>query len=108
MITRTVRMIYDGTLLISEIKDEKDIDVEDIHENVEAARKLTGDNRYLSLVISAPYTSITYEGRMELDKINNYHKLIAQAIVVKKLANKIMGNFLIKFHAPPCPCRLFN
>jgi len=106
--TRTAQLSFDGVLLTCELLDEKDIDADDVQENNEAAMQLVNGQRFLSLVISAPYTSITHEGRREADRINDYSNTIAQAIVTKNLANRIMGNFLLRFHRPSCPCRLFN
>lgn len=106
--TRTAHLSFDGVLLTCEMLDEKDIDADDVRENDAAAMQLTAGQRYLALVVSAPYTSITHEGRKEAEQSSDYSRTIAQAIVAKNLANRIMGNFLLRFHHPPCPCRLFN
>lgn len=99
---------FDGVMLVSELLDEKDIELEDIAENQKIAREMTGSNRYVSLVIAAPYTSISHEARKAAGEHSNYPNTIAQAIVVKNLATRIMGNFFLRFHHPPCPSKLFN
>lgn len=106
--TRTVRFTFDGLVLTSEILDEKELETEDVIENRQAALSITGQSRYLSLVIAAPYSTITHEARKEAGEPSNYIHTIAQAIVVKNLASRILGNFFLRFHRPPCPCRLFN
>lgn len=106
--TRTVKISFDGKMLISELIDNLEIDMNDVTENYEASVKLTGNNKYISLVIAAPYSSLSKEARTEANRVDNYRNTIAQAIIVKSLANRLMGNFLIKFYKPPCPCQIFN
>lgn len=101
-------MSYDGTILKSELLDDIEIEADDVIENHRVAMQLTGGKKFLSLVISAPYSSITKEGRKEATLKGKYQQAIAQAIVTKSLANKIMGNFLVKFYRAPCPMKLFD
>jgi hypothetical protein len=106
--TKTVKISFDGKILLSEIMDNMEIDLDDVFENYEASLKLTGDRPFLSLVISAPYTTVTKEAREAMNDPRYYKNTVAQAIVVKSLANRLMGNFLIRLYKQYCPHRLFN
>lgn len=106
--TKTVKFSFDGKILLSEVIDNMEIDLDDAMENYEASMKLVGDRTYLSLVISAPYTTVTKEAREAMNDPKFYKNAVAQAIVVKSLANRLMGNFLIRIYKQYCPHRLFN
>ena len=106
--TKTVKFSFDGKILLSEIIDNMEIDSDEAMENYEASMKLVGDRPYLSLVISAPYTTMTKEAREAINDPKYYTNAVAQAIVVKSLANRLMGNFLIRIYKQYCPHRLFN
>ncbi len=106
--TRTTKTSFSENLLVTEMFDNVEIDIKDINENYDAAVKLTGGEKYMSLVIAAPFTSITKEAREAVNKEFMYKNTIAQAIVVKSLSNRLMGNFLVKFYKPFCPLKLFK
>ena len=106
--TRTTITSFSGNILLTELADNVEINVKDVMENFEAASKLTNDKKYLSLVIATPFTSITKEAREMANKEFMYKNTVAQAIVVKSLSNRLMGNFLVKFYKPFCPLKLFK
>lgn len=106
--TRTTKTSFSGNILLTEMFDNVEVSVEDVTENFNAATTLTNGKKYLSLVIAAPYTSITKEARELTNKEFMYKNTVAQAIVVKSLSNRLMGNFLVKFYKPFCPMRLFK
>jgi len=106
--TKTVKVSFDGKILLTEILDNMEIDLDDALENYEASMQLVGDKPFLSLVISAPYTTVTKETRDAMNDPKYYKNTVAQAIVVKSLANRLMGNFLIRLYRQYCPHRLFN
>ena len=106
--TRTVKATFDGRVLLTVVMDNMELDVAEVLENFEACERLTRGRPYLSLVISAPYTTVTKEAREELNHPRFYEHAVAQAIVVKSLASRIMGNFLIRLYKKYCPQRLFT
>lgn len=106
--TSTVRISFDGKTLISEVLDNVEIDAEAVESNFTATQKITGEHKYLSLVITGAYTTITKEGREATNDARFYKNVLAQAIVVQSLASRIMGNFLIGLYKKYCPQRLFN
>ncbi len=106
--TRTTVTSISGNTLTAEMFDNVEIDVDDVNENYTAAVKLTHGEKYLSLVLAAPFSSITKEAREIANKEFMYKNTIAQAIVVKSLSNRLMGNFLVKIYKPFCPLKLFK
>jgi hypothetical protein len=106
--TRTAKLYFEGNTLFTEMFDNVEIDINDARENYEASVKLTNEKKYLSLVIAAPFVSITKEAREEVNKALMYKNTIAQAIIVKSMANRLMGNFLVKLYKPHCPLKLFS
>ena len=106
--TRTTVTSISGNTLTAEMFDNVEIDVDDVNENYAAAVKLTHGEKYLSLVLAAPFSSITKEAREIANKEFMYKNTIAQAIVVKSLSNRLMGNFLVKIYKPFCPLKLFK
>ena len=106
--TRTLKCTFDGKTMTSELFDNMEIDGKDILENHLAAKEITAGQKYLVLVIGAPNTTINADGRDEANMPGKYANVIAQAVVVKSLANRIVGNFLINFYKPACPMSLFS
>lgn len=108
IVTRTVKLSFDGKVLLTEIIDNMELEKEDVLENFEASQKLTKGKPYISLVITAPFTNITKEAREATNQAHYYEHTIAQALVVKTLAQRIMGNFLISLYKKYCPQRIFT
>jgi hypothetical protein len=108
IITRTTKTSFSGNMLCTEMFDNVEVDINDVKENYDAAMKLTGGKKYLSLVMAAPFSTITKEAREITNKEFMYKNTVAQAIVVHSIANRLMGNFLVKFYKPFCPLKLFK
>ena len=108
IITRTAKISFTENTLLTEMFDNLEIDLNDVNENYEASVKLTQDKNFLSLVIAAPFTTITKEARDAANREFMYKNTVVQAIIVQSIANRIMGNFLIKFYKPFCPLKLFK
>lgn len=108
IITRTAKLSFNENTLLTEMFDNLEIDLNDVNENYEASVKLTRDKNFLSLVIAAPFTTLTKEAREAANREFMYKNTVAQAIIVQSIANRIMGNFLIKFYRPFCPSKLFK
>jgi len=102
-----VSLTEDGILIVK-LNQNAEIDVKEVKEQHEAALKLTQGKKYAVLLDARTVLSATPEARA-FGALPEIHKnIIAQAILVTSLANKLMGNFYIKFNKPPVPAQLFK
>src|ERR1700748_3037493 len=85
-------------ILFVEMKEDAVVDVAEVKENYEAAMKMTNGNRYASLVDARAFATITIEAREYSARPEIYTNVIAQAIVITSLANRLLANFLIQFY----------
>ena len=106
--TETLRLTFDGKFLTCELLGDVVINVEHAEIDYEASKKITEGKKFLSLVLASKHTSITREAQKSSMKKEKYEKVIAQAIVIRSLAQRILGNFMILFIRYPCPAQLFN
>ena len=106
--TETLRVTFDGKFLTCELLGDVVINVEHAEIDYEASKKITEGKKFLSLVLASKHTSITREAQKSSMKKEKYEKVIAQAIVIRSLAQRILGNFMILFIRYPCPAQLFN
>lgn len=103
----TVTLRSDGILEIY-IKDNEHFDLSDMQELIAAAKSIGNGKKFLNLVIVQNGTLPTKEARdYSSSKEGSIYKL-ADAFVIESLAQKIIGNFIIKFNKPPVPTSLFN
>jgi hypothetical protein len=77
-------------------------------QTLEIAIRLTGGQKYRSLVTMEDNVSLTSEARAVGASEQSTRPLIAQAIVVSSLATRLLGNFFIRFNKPPNPTRIFS
>jgi len=103
----TVTMTDEGILIVK-MNENAQIDVSQVKEQCEAALKLTKGEKYAVLVDARASLTATPEARSFGALPELYPNIIAQAILVTSLANKLMGNFYIKFNKPPVPAQLFK
>ncbi|HEY1038843.1 MAG TPA: hypothetical protein VGF30_05520 [Bacteroidia bacterium] len=106
--TRTASIRYDGKVLTTELFDDVVIEIEDAKENYRMVMDIIRERKFVSLVITSPHNSITREARESANTAENYKYCIAQAIVVKSLATRVLGNFFVRFAKQHCPHRLFQ
>jgi len=106
--TDTLKLTFDGKMLVSELIKDIEIDVQHVKENYEAAQRITEGKKYLSLVITTPDVSITFAAQKASMGKEQYKNNIAQAVVVHSLAQRILVNFMINFVKYPCPWQLFS
>jgi len=95
-------------IFLCRVLPDKEIDVADTRENFRAVTEISGRQPYLILVDGTGGSSVTKEGMEDAARPEVQVNLIAQAIVVKTLANRLLGNFIIKFHRPSAPTKLFS
>ncbi|MDP2387578.1 MAG: hypothetical protein Q8M29_14470 [Bacteroidota bacterium] len=106
--TKTANISYDGKVLTTVLHEDVEVEIADVIENYNIVMDIIKGNRFVSLVITAPHNSITKEAREYSNNEENYQFCIAQAIVVKSLATRLLGNFYVKFAKTFCPQRMFN
>jgi hypothetical protein len=87
----------------------KDIEIEkqDIIEMHAETLKMTGGLKYASIFAAQDFFSITGEARNEGSKPLYSKDLIVQALVVKNLAQRLIGNFIMKFNKPVRETKMF-
>jgi hypothetical protein len=84
------------------------VDLKDVDDNLAAVLALAQEERYAVLVDARAACTITPEAMEYSKRPESYRLLIAQAIVVDSLPNRIVANFIIKFHKPTAPTKLFG
>jgi hypothetical protein len=106
--TETLKLSFDGRMLTSELLKDIEIDVHHVITDHKASVELTKGKKFISLVLTTPDLSITFAAQKESMTKDKYENVIAQAIVVHSLAQRILGNFMINFIKYSCPCKLFD
>ncbi len=91
-----------------EVHEDAEIDLCEAIDMRKKAVQLVGDKKFAILFDANHRGHITPEAR-ELFASKEYTDVrIAAAIVTNSLANKIIGNFFIKFNKPVTPTRIFS
>lgn len=87
----------------------KDIEIEkeDIIEMHRQALLLARGSKYANVFSAKDFFSITNEARNEGSKPIYSKDLIAQALVVKNLAQRLIGTFIMKFNKPVRETKMF-
>ncbi len=101
-----VELREDGHLEIR-IKDNQELDVDDIKALVLAKRRLLGNTPHTTVFIAGSNSSISTEARSFASTEEAYDGAIAKSIVANELSTRLMGNFFIRFNHPPAPTKLF-
>ncbi len=108
IITKTASIsYYEKDILLIKILQDSEIDVREAEETFQETLKITEGKRYAVLIDACIRVQVTPEARIYGAQKERQENLIAQAIVVNSLANRLLGNFIIKFNKPPAPTRLF-
>ena len=109
IITKTASISYfEKNILLIKIIEDSEIDMEESKENFEATLKITEGKRFAALVDACVPVQVSPEARAFSAKKEMQENLIAQAIVVNTLANRLIGNFIINFNKPHSPTKLFS
>ncbi len=107
--TQTASISYiDEYRLLIKLKENIEIDVEEATENYEAVLKLTKGQKYAVLIDARVPVQVSPEARKYGSNQERQKDLIAQAIIVNTLANRLIGNFIINFNKPFAPTKLFS
>lgn len=75
---------------------------------IAAAKELGNGKKFLNLVVVENGTLPTKEAREYSSSIEGCKYKLADAFVIDSLAQKIIGNFIVRVHKPPVPTNLFN
>ena len=97
----------DGIVQIN-FKDETNISIEESIEINTAIGKLTSEKEALVLMIAGEQTDFDEKARAFSASVLGLKYTIADALVVKNLAQKLMGNFYLNFNRPKKPSRIFT
>ncbi|MGZ3883709.1 MAG: DUF7793 family protein [Bacteroidia bacterium] len=100
--------VIEKPVFLCRLLPDTEVDVEDVDKNTDAVMEMAGGERYAVLVDARVPVQITAKAMEHAQQPRSYINLIAQAILVNSLANRLIGNFIIKFHRPASPTRLFS
>jgi hypothetical protein len=102
-----VSLRSDGIIHLG-IKDDVEVNVEDIREMNKAVEKIGGGRKFANLVTVGKYTTVSKEARdfAATDEANQY--TLADAYVLHSFHQKIIANFFIKFNKPKLPVKFFD
>lgn len=90
------------------IKTNITLNGNDAREMVKATGEIGGNKKYPILITSGKYGMADVDAREYAASPDGNQYTIAGAIVVKSLAQKILGNAYIKVNKPTTPTALFN
>jgi len=103
----TLSMLEEGILHVRLVEDSE-ISLEDSKAMFMASMEITEGKKFVTLIDARAKVVVSKESREWGSKPEAQKNMIAQAIVVDSLANRIVGNFIIKFHKPIAKTRLFS
>jgi hypothetical protein len=109
-VTTDIAELYyiEEDIFCTRLLQEKEIDLEKAVTNFEASKLITRGRRYAAFTDARGFMSITKEGMAYGGTPEVNEPVIAHAILINSLANRLLGNFLIKFYKPPAPTRIFT
>ena len=85
-----------------------EIELEDVLEMKQICLNLAEGLKYAVLVDAKNNFLVSSEARIKLSSKEYTEDRIATAFVTESLANKLIGNFFIKFNKPASPTKLFS
>ena len=94
--------------LIDILVKDQPIEREDIIEMHREVMQLTSHKEHCNLFRAKDFLNLTPEARIEGARYEYSENLISQAFVAKNLAQKIIGNFVLRFNKPKVSTRLFT
>jgi hypothetical protein len=100
-------LIEEGILHI-ELIENTEIDLKESKLMQRTSLEITEGKKFVALIDARAEVIISKESREWGSTPEAQKNMLAQAIVVNTLANKLIGNFIIQFHKPPAKTRLFS
>lgn len=105
--TAKIFLRQDGIICIH-IKDDVDIQLADAMEHFESLRYLAGGKKYPVLVLTGNGGTVDNQVKDFYRSKKANEPTLAEAVLAKSLAHKLIVNFLIKFNKPDRPIRMFT
>lgn len=107
--TKTAHMVWegDGILRITILKDAE-IDISEAAENHALSNKLASGRKFVQLVKSEGDFEVTPEARAYAAQYSASEGRVAMAFITSSLAQRLIGNFYIKYNKPLVPVRMFK
>jgi len=103
----TFTLIEEGILQVC-LLENAEIDIDESKLMQQVSLSITGDKKFVALIDARAEVILSKESREWGSTAEGQKNLVAQAIVVNSLANRLVGNFIIKFHKPIAKTRLFS
>lgn len=100
--------LVDNTYFFIEIKNDSEIEIEDLYILVKFQEEL-GDKRILPVLIYANHTSTTNSDLLKhMAKKTSLPYTKADAFVLTSMSQKILANLYVKINPPERPTQFFN
>lgn len=104
----TAWFVYDGHGIVSIIvKDDHELTVQDVIDHRAIVSGLVNGKLHCVLAITGNNTQATNEARKYAAENRAEHR-IAEAVVVRSVSVRLMGNFYLRFQKPVISTRLFT
>ncbi len=103
----TFSLMEDGILLIS-LLEGAEIELEESKLMQSTSLQITKGKKFVALVDARARVNVSKESREWGSTPEAQVNMLAQAIIVNSLPNRIVGNFIIKFHNPSAKTKLFS
>lgn len=103
----TFSLIEEGVLRI-ELLENSEIDIIESKAMQQISLGMTKGEKFVALVDARTQVVVSKESREWGSSAEGQKNMLAQAIIVDSLANKLIGNFIIQFHKPIAKTRLFS
>lgn len=100
--------LIESQIVKIEVHEDAEIDLPEAIDMRQSALQLVGNKKFAILFDANHRGHITPEAREQFACKEYTDVRIGAAIVTNSLANKIIGNFFIKFNKPATPTRIFS
>ncbi len=108
-VLQSLRMMNDETVEVL-YREKVQVNLEDMKELLEKLYAFTGNKPMKRLIVITKNSSLDLQARLHLQEENKARKdsIIAEAVVVTSLAQKMTTNFYLKFIKDIYPSRFFT
>lgn len=107
--TDKIRMaLFSSGIMYYLILPGAQVKLDDVKKILVYVDQLGNENKYLNLYEFGLGSNVDETVRNWAADVGGNKQTIADAIVIKSLAQKIVGNFYLKFHRPVKPTKIFN
>ena len=103
----TMYVREDGILQI-DLSDNELFSLEDAFEIIKNAEVLGGGKKFLNLIVAGKGTMVDEAARKYSSSVEGCKYKLADAFVLNSLAQKLIGNFIIKINKPAVPTAIFT